>query len=130
MAIEIKVPSLGESVVEATIAKWYKNEGDQVDVDEPILELETDKVTLEVPSPSAGIVANISHNEGDVVEVGAVLGAIDETAQVSKSQASPVEINQPPIVEVQEKPSDPTPDKIINNKIEKEEMYEWLLKQQ
>jgi len=120
MAIEIKVPSLGESVVEATIAKWHKNEGDQVDVDEPILELETDKVTLEVPSPSAGIVANISHNEGDVVEVGAVLGTIDETAQVSKSQASPVEINQPPIVEVQEKPSDPTPDKIINNEIEKE----------
>ena len=120
MSIEIKVPSLGESVVEATIAKWYKNQGDQVDVDEPILELETDKVTLEVPSPSAGIIANISHNEGDVVEVGAVLGAIDETAQVSKSQASPVEINQPPIVEVQEKPSDPTPDKIINNEIEKE----------
>ena len=120
MAIEIKVPSLGESVVEATIAKWHKNEGDQVDVDEPILELETDKVTLEVPSPSAGIVANISHNEGDVVEVGAVLGAIDETAQVSKSQASPVEINQPPIVEVQEKPSDSTPDKIINNEIENE----------
>mgnify|MGYP000527475862 FL=1 len=120
MAIEIKVPSLGESVVEATIAKWHKNEGDQVDVDEPILELETDKVTLEVPSPSAGIVANISHNEGDVVEVGAVLGAIDETAQISKSQASPVEINQPPIVEVQEKPSDPTPDKIINNEIEKD----------
>ena len=120
MAIEIKVPSLGESVVEATIAKWHKNEGDQVDVDEPILELETDKVTLEVPSPSAGIVANISHNEGDVVEVGAVLGTIDETAQVSKSRAAPVEINQPPIVEVQEKPSDPTPDKIINNKIEKE----------
>ena len=120
MAIEIKVPSLGESVVEATIAKWHKNEGDQVDVDEPILELETDKVTLEVPSPSAGIVANISHNEGDVVEVGAVLGAIDETAQISKSQASPVEINQPPIVEVQEKPSDPTPDKTINNKIENE----------
>ena len=120
MAIEIKVPSLGESVVEATIAKWHKNEGDQVDVDEPILELETDKVTLEVPSPSAGIVVNISHNEGDVVEVGAVLGTIDETAQVSKSQAAPVETNQPPIVEVQEKPSDPTPDKIINNKIEKE----------
>ena len=120
MAIEIKVPSLGESVVEATIAKWHKNEGDQVDVDEPILELETDKVTLEVPSPSAGIVANISHNEGDVVEVGAVLGTIDETAQVSKSQASPVEMKQPSIAEVQEKPSDTTPDKIINNKIEKE----------
>jgi len=119
MAIEIKVPSLGESVVEATIAKWYKNQGDQVDVDEPILELETDKVTLEVPSPSAGIVIDISHNEGDVVEVGAVLGTINETAQVLKSQVPSLEENQPPIEEVQEKPSE-TLDKIINNKIENE----------
>ena len=55
MSVEIKVPSLGESVVEATVAKWYKNEGDSVSVDEPLLELETDKVTLEVPSPSNGL---------------------------------------------------------------------------
>ena len=55
MSVEIKVPSLGESVVEATVAKWYKNEGESVSVDEPLLELETDKVTLEVPSPSNGL---------------------------------------------------------------------------
>ena len=52
MSVDIKVPSLGESVVEATVAKWYKNEGDSVTIDEPLLELETDKVTLEVPSPA------------------------------------------------------------------------------
>ena len=59
MSVEIKVPSLGESVVEATVAKWYKNEGDSVSVDEPLLELETDKVTLEVPSPSNGCIQKI-----------------------------------------------------------------------
>ena len=53
MSVDIKVPSLGESVVEATVAKWYKNEGDSVTLDEPLLELETDKVTLEVPSPTS-----------------------------------------------------------------------------
>ena len=89
MAIEIKVPSLGESVVEATIAKWYKNKGDIVEVDEPILELETDKVTLEVPSPSSGEITNILHNEGDVVEVDAVLGSIDDTIKISKSVNDP-----------------------------------------
>ena len=62
MSVEIKVPSLGESVVEATVAKWYKNEGDSVSVDEPLLELETDKVTLEVPSPSNG--SNFSYSRG------------------------------------------------------------------
>ena len=60
MTIEIKVPSLGESVVEATVAKWYKNEGDAVALDEPLLELETDKVTLEVPAPSNGRIEKIS----------------------------------------------------------------------
>ena len=89
MAIEIKVPPLGESVVEATIAKWYKNKGDIVEVDEPILELETDKVTLEVPSPSSGEITNILHNEGDVVEVDAVLGSIDDTIKISKSVNDP-----------------------------------------
>ena len=62
MATEIKVPSLGESVVEATVAKWYKNLGDSVAVDEPLVELETDKVTLEVPSPCGGQLKIISAN--------------------------------------------------------------------
>ena len=78
MATEIKVPSLGESVVEATVAKWYKNQGDHVAVDEPLVELETDKVTLEVPSPCGGQLKIISAKEGETVEVGALLGQISE----------------------------------------------------
>ena len=78
MTTEIKVPSLGESVVEATVAKWYKNLGDTVAVDEPLVELETDKVTLEVPSPCGGQLKNISAKEGETVEVGALLGQIAE----------------------------------------------------
>ena len=77
MSTDIKVPSLGESVVEATVAKWYKNAGDSVVTDEPLLELETDKVTLEVPSPVTGKIEKILFNEGDTVAVGAVLGSID-----------------------------------------------------
>ena len=80
MSTEIKVPSLGESVVEATVAKWYKNAGDSVVIDEPLLELETDKVTLEVPSPVSGKIEKILSNEGDTVAVGAVLGSINETS--------------------------------------------------
>ena len=78
MATEIKVPSLGESVVEATVAKWYKNQGDHVAIDEPLVELETDKVTLEVPSPCGGQLKIISVKEGETVEVGALLGQITE----------------------------------------------------
>ena len=78
MTTDIKVPSLGESVVEATVAKWYKNLGDSVAVDEPLVELETDKVTLEVPSPCGGQLKNISVKEGETVEVGALLGQITE----------------------------------------------------
>ena len=78
MATEIKVPSLGESVVEATVAKWYKNLGDSVAIDEPLVELETDKVTLEVPSPCGGQLKIIAAKEGETVEVGALLGQITE----------------------------------------------------
>ena len=92
MSVEIKVPSLGESVVEATVAKWYKNEGDTVSVDEPLLELETDKVTLEVPSPSNGCIQKINAEEGSTVEVGAILGSIDENASIEQKvkQSEPV----------------------------------------
>jgi 2-oxoglutarate dehydrogenase E2 component (dihydrolipoamide succinyltransferase) len=77
MAIDIKVPVLGESVTEATVGQWFKQPGDTVAADEPIVELETDKVTVEVPAPSAGILANIKVPQGSTVAVGAVLGAID-----------------------------------------------------
>ena len=84
MSTEIKVPSLGESVVEATVAKWYKNQGDHVAVDEPLVELETDKVTLEVPSPCGGQLKIISAKEGETVEVGALLGQITEGEEDNK----------------------------------------------
>src|SRR5438477_8570493 len=80
MTIEIKVPAMGESVTEATISKWFKKEGDAVKRDEPLLELETDKVTVEVPSPADGALESISVKEGDTVQVGALLGAIKEGA--------------------------------------------------
>ena len=76
MAIEIKVPALGESVSEATIARWFKKPGEPVKVDEPLVELETDKVTIEVPAPSGGVLESISAQSGETVKVGAVLGAI------------------------------------------------------
>ncbi|HTT99498.1 MAG TPA: 2-oxoglutarate dehydrogenase complex dihydrolipoyllysine-residue succinyltransferase [Rhizomicrobium sp.] len=78
MSIEIKVPAMGESVTEATVARWFKKEGDSVARDEPLLELETDKVTVEVPAPAAGAIESISVKAGDTVQVGAILGAIAE----------------------------------------------------
>ena len=91
MSTEIKVPSLGESVVEATVAKWYKNQGDHVAVDEPLVELETDKVTLEVPSPCGGQLKIISAKEGETVEVGALLGQITEGEEDNKVSEKAIE---------------------------------------
>jgi len=81
MSIDIKVPAMGESVTEATVARWFKKEGESVARDEPLLELETDKVTVEVPSPADGSLESISVKEGDTVQVGALLGAIAEGAK-------------------------------------------------
>jgi 2-oxoglutarate dehydrogenase E2 component (dihydrolipoamide succinyltransferase) len=75
---EIRVPTLGESVTEATIGRWFKNAGDAVAVDEPLVELETDKVTIEVPAPSAGTLGEIVAQKGETVAVGALLGQIAE----------------------------------------------------
>jgi 2-oxoglutarate dehydrogenase E2 component (dihydrolipoamide succinyltransferase) len=77
---EIRVPTLGESVTEATIGRWFKAAGDAVAVDEPLVELETDKVTVEVPAPAAGVLSEIAAKDGDTVAVGAVLGQIKEGA--------------------------------------------------
>ena len=76
MSENIVVPALGESITEATISKWIKNQGDQVKEDEPIVELETDKVNVEVPSPAEGVISKINFKAGDTVEVGALLGTI------------------------------------------------------
>lgn len=79
MTTEIRVPTLGESVVEATVGQWFKQAGEEVAADEPLVELETDKVTVEVPAPSAGVLSEIVVKEGDTVEVGALLGAIADS---------------------------------------------------
>ena len=84
MPNQIIVPSLGESVTEATVSKWLKQVGDSVDSDEPLVELETDKVNVEVPSPLAGTLSSIKVKEGDTVEVGALLGEVNEGKIISK----------------------------------------------
>src|SRR3954463_14688120 len=87
---EIRVPTLGESVTEATIGRWFKKAGDAVAVDEPLVELETDKVTIEVPAPSAGTLGEIAAKDGDTVAVGALLGLInDGAAGAAKTAAAP-----------------------------------------
>ena len=78
MSEKIVVPVLGESITEATVSKWLKNEGETVEADEPIVELETDKVNLEVPSPISGVLSEINSKDGTVVEVGALLGSVSE----------------------------------------------------
>src|SRR5882724_4290740 len=85
MAAEIKVPSLGESVTEATVAKWLKRPGEAVAIDEPIAELETDKITMEVYAPAAGTLAEILAEEGANVPVGAVLGRIADGAAAGEA---------------------------------------------
>ena len=80
---KIVVPVLGESITEATVSKWLKNEGESVEIDEPIVELETDKVNLEVPSPISGVLSEINSKDGTVVEVGALLGSVSKNGAVA-----------------------------------------------
>ncbi len=89
MAIEIVVPTLGESITEATVGQWLKKKGETVAVDEPLCELETDKVTVEVPAPAAGVLSDISVQEGDTVAIGAVLGAIEAGAGATTAATDP-----------------------------------------
>ena len=85
MSTDIRVPNLGESVTEATVAQWFKSEGDTVNADEPLLELETDKVTVEVPAPAAGTLSEITAKSGETVSVGALLGQIADGAGGAKA---------------------------------------------
>jgi 2-oxoglutarate dehydrogenase E2 component (dihydrolipoamide succinyltransferase) len=114
---DILVPTLGESVSEATIGKWFKKPGDPVAVDEPLVELETDKVTIEVPAPAAGTLAEISAKDGDTVAVGAILGMIKEGAggaakPAAKAAAEPKPAAQPPKVVAADAPLAPSVRKI------------------
>src|ERR1700689_3959645 len=98
---EIRVPPLGESVTEATIGRWFKKAGDAVAVDEPLVELETDKVTIEVPAPSAGVLGEIAAKDGETVAGGAPLGQITDgaggpAAKPAPAPAAPAKAAAPP----------------------------------
>ena len=131
MSEKILVPVLGESITEATVSKWLKKQGDSVIADEAVVELETDKVNLEVPASTHGVIAEINANEGDTVEVGAVLGVISETAnktddkssnQVIEDQKDQVEEN-PKIFETKVEPALKTEEKdnVISLDVEKKQ---------
>ncbi|MEA2984472.1 MAG: hypothetical protein QOD94_726, partial [Alphaproteobacteria bacterium] len=93
--VDIRVPTLGESVTEATIGKWFKRAGDSVTVDEPLVELETDKVTIEVPAPAAGVLSEIAAKDGETVAVGALLGQIKEGAGAAKDKSVAAPTSRP-----------------------------------
>ncbi len=119
MSEKIVVPVLGESITEATVSKWLKKEGESVEVDEPIVELETDKVNLEVPSPISGVLSEINSNDGTVVEVGALLGSVSENGskiekkeEIEKITSSQDENNFVNLDESKKKP------KVFNEKME------------
>ena len=107
MATDIRVPALGESVTEATIGQWFKKEGEAVKADEPVVELETDKVTVEVPAPAAGVLQTIAAQPGETVNVGAVLGAItDGAAAAAAATEAPKSASAPaPAAPARDKPA-------------------------
>ena len=96
MAEKITVPTLGESVTEATVSKWLKSQGEKVTIDEPIVELETDKVNVEVPSPSDGVLGSINVKEGETVNVGSLLGTVDGSTSGKESKIKEVNEYSPP----------------------------------
>jgi len=103
--ISIKVPPLGESIVEATVSRWLRKKGEAVASGDTIIELETDKITVEVPAPRAGVIASIAANEGDVVKVDQLLGELDETAAAATAPAA----SAPPPAQAAPAPSAPAP---------------------
>ena len=101
MAEKIIVPTLGESVTEATVSKWLKLEGEKVSADEPLVELETDKVNVEVPSPANGTLGAISVKEGQTVNVGSLLGTIDSSSKKEEKKIKEVNNYSPPKKEIE-----------------------------
>ena len=96
MSDKIIVPTLGESVTEATVSKWLKNQGEKVSADEPVVELETDKVNVEVPAPSDGVLEQISAKEGETVNVGALLGEINGSGKQNSEEIKELKDYSPP----------------------------------
>ena len=118
MAEKITVPTLGESVTEATVSKWLKSQGDKVSADEPLVELETDKVNVEVPSPTSGVLGSISVKEGETVNVGSLLGTVDSSSGTKADNKNEINNYNPPKKEKKE----------IQPKIFSEEKIEKLKK--
>ncbi len=104
MSEKIKVPTLGESVTEATVSKWLKSQGEKVIADEPIVELETDKVNVEVPSPSNGVLGNIAVKEGETVNVGSLLGTITNNLKENTNDLKEIKNYSPPKKEIKKEP--------------------------
>ncbi len=129
MSEKILVPVLGESIVEATVSKWLKNEGDLVEADEPIVELETDKVNLEVPSPASGVLDQINSKDGSVVEVGALLGSISTNgSSVAKNKNEKIEELKEEIeIFEDEKVEDIEEEEFLENKIDDKKIEEPLI---
>ena len=133
MSENIVVPVLGESITEATVSKWLKNEGDMVEADEPIVELETDKVNLEVPSPVSGVLSKINSKDGSIVEVGALLGSVSEknissnkTDEIIKIEPTVEKIKENNVVDLKSQKKEP---KIFDEKEETEEKPLILVKE-
>ena len=103
MAEKITVPTLGESVTEATVSKWLKSQGEEVVVDEPLVELETDKVNVEVPSPTNGVLGSIAVKEGETVNVGSLLGIVDGSSKKIENNFKDVNNYAPPKKEKEKK---------------------------
>ena len=111
MSEKITVPTLGESVTEATVSKWLKSQGDKVMADEPIVELETDKVNVEVPAPSNGVLGSIAVKEGETVNVGSLLGTISSNlSQNINQKTDEIKYYNPP----KKDPAEKSAEKIIN----------------
>jgi len=108
--VDIRVPALGESVTEATIGQWFKKVGEAVSADEPVVELETDKVTIEVPAPIAGVLQAIAANPGDTVNVGALIGAIGEGAAAAPAPAPAAKAEAPKVEAKAEPKPEPKPE--------------------
>jgi len=128
MSNKILVPALGESITEATVSKWLKSQGEKVSADEPIVELETDKVNVEVPSPSEGILDNISVKEGETVNVGALLGVINGSTEKNTKTVKEIKSYSPPQKknEIPKNLKEETPH-IFENKPENNETEDELL---
>ena len=114
MSEKIKVPTLGESVTEATVSKWLKSQGDKVIADEPIVELETDKVNVEVPAPSNGILGSIAVKVGETVNVGSLLGIINDNSAQIESTSKEIKDYKPPKKNIQKEPKLFNEDKSIS----------------